>query len=616
MIFTGPKRDFFFGEALRRPNCTVAGVLWVVVGLPGVVAADHGRAIADDGTVLTGRLIGDAPEAIVWRSPGQADLRLVELRRIEFPRATVVGPAGPLRQIVLRGGERLAGTLVGLDAQAGTFLIGGTGRVTVPRDLLSSVGRIGRWRDVLYEDFEPTTASLGSAVEQENTELAQETAGAGVLRIGARTHRTQTFESPIAAGRVELRFRRGERAASGAGGGVEFVFASGSDRSVLRVTLGGADRPLVESPAGASLATQRLHPRDGWQRLAVQFGAGRLEMLIDEHVLASGSLTGELAEVRISGGYAKAAVEGGSRASAEGTGAAGALLVDDLVVQQQMAESVQGASTRHVGGDMVELDSGDRLFGTITRADSHHVEVQGVFGIVKRRWSDVVRIALDHEQPPTHPPPIAGLWARVVLQPPLAAGEEELALELAMQAVRDEHVVARHAILGDMRLPLAGVRRIEPQFVGVRLLLSRDVHHLGDEVRVGFRRPTPTGPRLAGEFALESVPAGAAVFAVEVAALEPSGPDTPLGSPFLRELRSGHLVTELFVNEQRIARLNEALRWRASPDDPQRIRIAIPRGVLRAGSNLWKIEQRPARDDPQEFDDAEIGPITIEFEQH
>ena len=618
MIFTGPKPDFFCGDTLRRPNCTVVAALWVVVGLPGVAIADHERAIADDGTVLTGHLIGDAPESIVWRSPGQADRRPVELRRIEFPGATVAGPAGPLRQIVLRGGERVAGVLVGLDAQAGTFLIGGAGRVKVPRELLSSVSRIGRWRDVLYEDFERGIVSLGSAGDRAGagTEVVREEAGTRVLRVGPGTRLTQTFESPIENGRVELRFRRGERAASGAAGGMAIVFTSESDQNVLRVSLGGADGPAVESPAGASLATQRLRPREGWQRLAVQFGEGRLQVLIDEHLLASGSLTGRLSEIRLSGGNAKSTADREPREATEGDRETAEFLVDDLVVQQQDAGPGERASAHASGADMVELDSGDRLFGTITRADGHQVEIEGVFGTVERNWSDVVRITLHHDQPPPFRPSISGCWARVVLRPPLESGEiEELALELAMQAVRDGHIVAGHAILGEMRLPLAGVRRIEPQFVGLRLPLSRDVHHLGDEVRAGFRQPTPTGPTLAGEFVLESVPRGAAMIAVEVADLEPSGPDTPLGSPFLRELRSGHLATELFVNEQRVARLNDALRWRARPDDPQRIRIAIPGGVLRAGSNLWKIEQQPARDDPEEFDDAEVGPIAIEFER-
>jgi hypothetical protein len=282
----------------------------------------------------------------------------------------------------------------------------------------------------------------------------------------------------------------------------------------------------------------------------------------------------------------------------------------------QEAGRADNVSIPPSGADVVEFHSGDRLFGTISRADAHHVEIEGVFGTVRRSWSDVVRIALHHDQPSSPGPPIAGLWARVVLQAPLEAGEPgQLALDLAIQSVNAERVLARHAILGEMRLPLAGVRRIEPQFLGLRLPLSRDVHHLGDEVRAGFRTPAPTGRTLTGEFLLESVPPGSAVFAVDVADLEPSGPDTPLGSPFLRELQGGRLVTELFVNGQHIGRLNDALRWRASPGDPQRIRIAMPGDVLRAGSNLWKLEQQPARDDPEEFDDAEVGPIAIEFER-
>jgi hypothetical protein len=616
LISTGSKPDFFLSDTLRRSNCTALAVLGVVVGLPGVAVADRERAIAGDGTVLTGRLIGDAPESIVWRSPGQADRRLIDLRRIEFPAATVVGPAGPPRQIVLRGGERVAGVLVGLDAQAATFLFGGGGQVTVPRDLLSSVSRIGRWRDVLYEDFDRGTVSFGSAGDRAGAELVREEAGTRVLHVGPGTRLTQTFESPIETGRVELRFRCGNRPAGGSAGGIEFVFTADTDQNILRVTLGGADGPAVESPAGASLAIQRLRPRGGWQRLVVQFREGRVQVLIDEHLLASGSLAGKLSEIRLSGGNTEFATGTLPRETAEGTRETAELLIDDIVVQQDV-DAGERASTQPSGADMVELDSGDRLFGTITRADGHQVEVEGVFGTVNRSWSDVVRIALHHDQPPPVRQPIAGCWARVVLQPPLESDEpDELALELAIQAVRDEHIIARHAILGDVRLPLAGVRRIEPQFVGLRLPLSRDVHHLGDEVRAGFRQPTPTGPTLAGEFVLESAPRDSAVFVVEVADLEPSGPDTPLGSPFLRELRSGHLVTELFVNEQRIARLNDALRWRASPGDPQRIRMAIPGGVLRAGSNLWKLEQQPARDDPGEFDDAEVGPIAIEFERH
>jgi hypothetical protein len=100
-----------------------------------------------------------------------------------------------------------------------------------------------------------------------------------------------------------------------------------------------------------------------------------------------------------------------------------------------------------------------------------------------------------------------------------------------------------------------------------------------------------------------------------VAELEPAGSETPPGSRYLSELRSGFLGTEVFLNGQALGRLNDHISQRSPVQAPRFLRLPIPAKLLKAGKNTWRIEQTSMRTNAAEFDDCEIGPIVLAIEE-
>jgi hypothetical protein len=570
------------------------------------------------GAILHGRMVGEAPHDLRWLAVDGRSLPLIAVRRIDFAPAAALAPAdGPLRQITLRGGDRVTGVLVGLDGREATLTLRGFGRIAVPRHAFAAIGSLPGLRDLLYEDFE--TDSLQFAVPAGEPELTCPGGAANTraLVLDRPVRLVYMLAAPLEGARVQFRFRpTPERDSVSHECGVELKFAAAAGRDVLRIVLSDGDRQSnVAASGNHGLTVQSLPRREGWRRLTVVLRDERLSVLLDEHVLASGPApSGGLSGLQLFCDPARAAGEASE--TSRGAHAAGSsrLLIDDVLVQESVPASPRRLRRR--GRDMIELNGGDRLFGTVTAADSHSVELAGVFGTVRRRWPEVSRILLDSSEADAPPTSVAGLWARVSLHPPvddLSSAED--VFELALQSVADGRIACRHEVLGEMRLPLSEVRRIEPRFLGTRVTLTPDAHHLGDETRADFPRPVPEGHTLSGEWTLEMVPPGRAFFTVDVADLEPSGPDAPLGSSFLRELRDGFLRTDVFVNGERLGSLNELLRWKPPLQDPRRLRLPIPDRLVQEGRNVWSIEQRPARRNPREFDDALLGPVAVEFDE-
>ncbi|HUG90247.1 MAG TPA: hypothetical protein VML55_05410 [Planctomycetaceae bacterium] len=615
MISTRRIPNFFMGANLTAGRRAIGWLVLLAVARPIVAAGDQPRAITAGGTAVAGRLAGESPPQLAWTAEDGRSYPADELRRIDFPPAAAIVPGtGPLRQFMLRGGDRISGVLVGLDEQQAILGLRAIGRLTLPRSALTGFRTIPRLRDVVYEDFEHETMEFSILAGRPRIESITDGDGDGnrtrALRLGLAARLEYAPASPIENGRVQLRFRLPQPAGPPETRcGVELVFMSDSRSVPLRIRLPGGNRQaFVEAPGDLRLAAQALPVGEGWRRLAISVRDRRLTVLIDEHVLASGQApAGRLTALRL---FSEPVATGRSRETDDALD--GGPLIDDVLIQEY--RSTPAAGLRRAVASSIEFDSGDRLYGTIASAGAHSVEIVGAYGTVRRSWSEISRIVLDGASA-TPPASISGLWARVTLPAPIECPDAPHdTLELALQSVAHGILAARHPILGEIRLELTQVRRIEPQFIGTRLPLSLDVHHLGDEARADFRQPVPAGHTLRGEFTLESVPSGEAFFAVDAADLEPSGPQTPLGSPYLRELRAGHLRTGVIVNGQRLGSLNDHIRWKAPIDRPERLRVPIPAGALKPGRNVWTIEQLPARNDPREFDDAEFGPIAIEFD--
>ena len=84
------------------------------------------------------------------------------------------------------------------------------------------------------------------------------------------------------------------------------------------------------------------------------------------------------------------------------------------------------------------------------------------------------------------------------------------------------------------------------------------------------------------------------------------------GDPFFAGLvRKGQLRTVARVNGTVVDYLNRHIATKN--EAPERIRLPIPPGLLRAGANAIRFEQGGRQGDPDELDDLGLLTIAVEF---
>ncbi len=259
------------------------------------------------------------------------------------------------------------------------------------------------------------------------------------------------------------------------------------------------------------------------------------------------------------------------------------------------------------------MATGDEIFGSIVQVDATQVRMQGKFGVVDVPWSEL-RGLLRREAEPTFPP-VSGAAARIQIRAASAIPQAPSEfLTVALESATADGVTWTHPLLGRQTWPWKRIQKIEPMFVGQYQLLFPGIRHLGDELRPQFRRSHPSGDPLSVDFSLDELPTATVYVSLSVAQLEPSGPQTPLGRPFLDELRAGHLGTYLSINGHSLGSLNERINFRTDVDKPDRLRIPIPIEALQVGKNRIEIRQRPSMRDATDFDDCEVSHIALEIE--
>ena len=67
------------------------------------------------------------------------------------------------------------------------------------------------------------------------------------------------------------------------------------------------------------------------------------------------------------------------------------------------------------------------------------------------------------------------------------------------------------------------------------------------------------------------------------------------------------------MNDQNIGHLNQQIRFKARAEAPDRIRLKVPRELLKPGQNSFRLRQQPLEHNGHEFDDGEVGNIRFEF---
>lgn len=294
------------------------------------------------------------------------------------------------------------------------------------------------------------------------------------------------------------------------------------------------------------------------------------------------------------------------------------LRIDNVQIRRLVeTDSRRSSAATPINGDQVELASGDQLFGHLIGVDRRAAQFETFGERQTLPWSEIV--GLSWRQPDKQVTqtliPKTGIVAELEFQPFVDRMEcEPDHWKVTILRVDANSVFVQHPWAGGMRFAWREIRRISPAFFGRSIILDARQIHLGNSIRTDFHRHLPDGTELKGTFPLRDIPVGKAHLTLNMAELEAGAADAPPASPFLAELRSGRLVTELFVNQQKVGVLNSLVRLKASSQHPDRIRIDVPLSLLKTGQNLYQLKQQPLRSGGSEYDDCELSDLRLEFD--
>lgn len=388
---------------------------------------------------------------------------------------------------------------------------------------------------------------------------------------------------------------------------LELVFPSGDSSENLRFSLGGTEPEIAVRWGGERpIDVRQVTHRAGWRHLRVQWNAREIVALVDNQILATCAGPDlPCSELRVRCAAAVGREEGQETNRPE-------VRLDDL----RLFRSVPPLTLplRHHERAGLWLASGDMLYqpdlverflngdppgGRVTQRDWRFVR-----GVIPQR---------DPEAPAA--PPLEGGWVRLDWQPRYGERwEEPGSLRGVLEEVTDSDLVLRHPWLGTLTLPLEAVARLTPLWEGRRCELDPTVHHLGNNTRPGWSVPGPEGTvrKWTVDLTNDDLRRPRQGLALTVRELEPTAGKWARQGNFRDDLAKGGLLTEVWINNQRITDLNRWLDAPATADDPARLWIPIESGPLRVGTNTVELRQTPAVQKPTEFDDIEFWDVAWE----
>lgn len=523
---------------------------------------------------------------------------------VNFPRHPATSRSfSPQRQIVLLGGDRITAEIVGWKNEAIELLLTGGQRVSLPRAAVVSVASMDGQVDLLYDSFEPTaspartrqTAVERTSYKDEALDTQRSASGKCSLRLGT-TPVIYLLREPPAASRIQFWFRVDESTASARSElRVQFDFL-GDVESHWSLTAG-------ERRAGLSMPhpESRVTPvalKSGWHCLTAVLGGDRAFCSIDDALIGSAPRSpGRLRSLQLK--------------------ARGAVWVDDLIISQTQTAS-SPAIRPSAQDDCVAQRDGEQLFGRVNQVTAEEIILTGQAGDRAISWQQADRIVVRQvDRIVSGRPAQSGLWARIDFQPsldrPRQSGDH---LEATITDINRDFLTVTHPWLGEFAIGWSQIARIEPRSFGRRLVVDGRRMHLGDTIRDDFQRPFPDATEWVSSIDATHEPISSDTevwLLLDLAEVEPASLETPPASPFLKDLRSGKLLTEVIVNEHSLGSLNAHVRFRSPPDQPQRIRIRVPRSSWNQGPNVIKLHQIPLKDAGTVFDNCELSNLNIEF---
>lgn len=573
-------------------------------------------------------------------SPFGQRLQSMGVGTINLPRRSQLFRSySPPRQVTLLGGDRVMAEVHCNDGEHIELRLRGGQRTIVRRDAIASISMPIGEQELLYESFEHNSLPMiadDPGLQRpllELTSIDQQHAASGrsSLKLTANTvPRQYNFREVRDVSTVQFWFRVDSRplpqgdTPNGVGHEsqasalrVNFDFDAGNDTAHWALRTMGNHLIAVTGQIGES-ARQLVSLDQGWHFLAVTIQPDHATISVDDSLLVSaGHFPGRLQSIQFASDLVA--------------------WVDDLQIRQRTMADRDTARVS-TDDDCVTLHTSDQFYGQMKQIGSESVLLSRTGGDLVIPWSKVTTIAL---RQPGHavvgaapsampiqvdnsaavPPALsvdAGQWITVEFQSSFNFPDQNSdCLQVAVIRVEPNFLLAWHPFLGEIAIGWNQVARIESHFFGQSLTLDARLLHLGDSIREDFRRPIPDGTQWSCEFDLPGpVPPDVDVWlSMDVVDLEPAGPGTPPASPFLKELRSGQLVTHVKVNQGSAGDLNRWIHFRSTPRHPERVRCRLPADALNAGRNKISLSQLPRKDSRAGFDNCELSNLRLEFIQ-
>ncbi|WP_165230311.1 hypothetical protein [Aquisphaera insulae] len=554
---------------------------------------------------LEGRLGGDVGTGLTFQPAGEkTSISLTAGATVRFPRS-VSAPSQipPLFRVILGESGRLSGMIRQVGGSAiGLVVPWQAEEVRVARPGVQAVlQRPGEAR-VLSESFEQIDPKQWEV--QGKPELRTEAEGRGLWLPPAGASLRHKLREPLIAGRLDVAFRDDTVVAPGRRQAVELTFRGPDGPATIGVVLGWSEDSLaVESSDGPTLAVQRLARTKKWRRLSVRFGPDQTELSVDDRELAHGKgPAGPLEAIAL-----QTSREAGDRGGAEPSG---------LISGVRLVRFAEPPASLEIdpSQDEVRLIVGDQLYGVIRGADADRVEISVDETAVGVDWAEIS--GLFFRRQPVASRPVEGLLARVEWVP--LTGEPEPARDVdyaegAIVALDERSVTLETPYAGRLVIPRGRLTRLRLFDRAWRMVVDPAAHHLGDNISTSpplLDPPLPEGGLLVREFELAAgLPLNRPAFVV-MDVVQVVG--ETVGGDFSANVAKGELRTFVELNGKRVDYINHHVV--TTNELPERIRIPLPPGLLRAGKNELRLVQTGTASDPGSFDDMGLLQLAIELD--
>ena len=573
-------------------------LLVVAYGLaPSRCPAAYDRAVLRNGTTVEGmvrRLDASGRLEFSRRKPGPP---VAGGDVVEFHLGRLIAPdraAPPSHRLVIRGAQTLSGRFDGADPQLLYWSDFASGPIAVRRDEVAAVTRRNARQLILSDDFEQGLARW-QVTGEARTVPTRVHSGRRALRLGAEPGAVlHALRAPIRAGRVSLWFYDGLDVDPALEFHVRLDFSSawGGPRR-LKVILGWQElRYAVEMTNFESVPVRERVRRQGWHELAVRFGSGGLLVTIDRQVVVH---TSRPVEVVLHALHV-AAARTGRRRPVRAPKAFG--WVDQVQVVRHI--ETRAHPQMDLAQDEVLLVSGDQLFGALSSVDPKRVVLGGDFGTVTLDWEQVYGVYFGRRAR------VAQILDGWVVSARSRHGD---AWWGTLERLDVDWLEMTTTFAGRLKVARGDVRYLRPLFRGRRYEIDDDYHHLGNSFDRSLAVPHPEGTELTKSLLLPEAPKKAFVACTVVHMVGTGADEDP---DWRAQLARGHLRTTLTINGQPVGAINDQVTRQS--DQPVRVRIPVPPGLLRKGDNTFEIRTSPQEANASEYDDFGVWGLALEVE--